>query len=237
MLQGLQPSSWILSLALNFYLGFGWCSSACQQDLLPSPPWFNSAGSDTVELYPISTGTVSLHHGCPWPEHPSPEEATGLHSIPAESSDLLELSIIKTSTHGGPIASTVLQIPTLHLELSLPDTAPNPSTLWTRVWRLLCQMLFICPALPRGKQESHTHTHTPNHSLLALRKGPELCHLLYRADGCLWPSHKPLQWKKAQKRWVRMMCLQRSDKRIESDHSYGKGSWTWAGVLKRSLPI
>jgi len=51
---------------------------------------------------------------------------------------------------------------------------------------------------------------------MALMKGPKPGHLLYGANGCLWPSHKPLQRKKAQNRWIWMMRSQWSEKKVES---------------------
>ena len=101
-----------------------------------------------------------------------------------------ELGTMETGPHGGPVAPAVLQTPTLHSRAALAPHRPQPFHAdWARVWGFLHQMWLKLPALPRGQQASAPQ----HHSLLTLRKGPKLCHLVYGANGCLWSSHKPLQ--------------------------------------------
>lgn len=136
-----------------------------------------------------------------------------------------ELGTMETGPPAGPIAPAVLQTPTLHPELPSPHTAPNLPCWLSKDMRVSPSDVANTPCFTQGT------TGISPAAPFTLRKGPKLGHLLYGANGCLWLSHKPLQWNKAQKRWVWMMCSQHSEKRVESDHSYGKGRWTWAGEL------
>lgn len=79
-----------LSLAVDGYLVFGRCSSACQQGPWPSPRRLaqlaRALRGCTPSAWALSSRTTAALG--PWP--PSPEEATGLHRSLAVSSGLLE---------------------------------------------------------------------------------------------------------------------------------------------------
>lgn len=220
---------------LDCYLVFGWCSSACQQGLLPSPPCL-------AQLAQVLWGcTPQCGHCVPasWlPLVPStPVLRKTLACIApwqwAQTFLSSELGTMKTGPHGGPIALAVLQTPTVH------PHCPQPFHVdWARVWRFLCQMWLILSASPRGQQVSALQ----HLSLLALRKGPKLSHLLYGANGCLWLSYKPLQWRRLRRDGYGW-CAHNAQRRgyevttviVKEDEP--ELGWVGLGVLKRSLPI
>lgn len=96
MLQGLQPCSWTVIWISWLVIGPGllpwfWLTFiSLSAGLVAITSLLGSAGSGTVGLHLVSVGTAPLHHGCPWPPVPGPEEAAGPHSTLAVSSDLLE---------------------------------------------------------------------------------------------------------------------------------------------------
>lgn len=146
-----------LSLAVDVYLGFGWCSSACQQGLWPSPRRLAQPARALRGCTPSAWALPSCTTAALGPRPPGPEEATGLHRSLAVSSGLLE----PWAGHHGdrpPWWS--------HSPCCPPDSKPAPRaalaphcpqtfhTDWAGAWGFLHQMHLILPAVPSGQPVS-----------------------------------------------------------------------------------